>query len=160
MLCSHADRPTTSCADRSHFADCIEPAIRGRRLSPSVAVARSWTGWGGVEDVRYRPAVIDDVPVVATMLGEAAVWRPDKPTPTGDEVMADQRYAMYATGWPRTGVRYAPLRVAQIGAGSVARRLHMTTSGWSSFTGSHALKTPSRLNPHRSATLCERSLSR
>ena len=74
--------------------------------------------------------------------------------------MADQRYAMYATGWPRTGVRYAPLRVAQIGAGSVARRLHMTTSGWSSFTGSHALKTPSRLNPHRSATLCERSLSR
>ena len=28
--------------------------------------------------------------------------------------MADQRYAMYATGWPRTGVRYAPLRVAQI----------------------------------------------
>ena len=35
------------------------------------------------------------------MLGEAAVWRPDKPTPTGDEVMADPRYAMYLTGWPR-----------------------------------------------------------
>lgn len=37
------------------------------------------------------------------MLGEAAVWRPDKPTPTGDEVMADPRYAMYLTGWPRPG---------------------------------------------------------
>ena len=37
------------------------------------------------------------------MLGEAAVWRPDKPTPTADEVMADPRYAMYLTGWPRHG---------------------------------------------------------
>ena len=37
------------------------------------------------------------------MLGEAAVWRPDKPTPTGDEVMADPRYAMYLAGWPRAG---------------------------------------------------------
>jgi len=37
------------------------------------------------------------------MLGEAAVWRPDKPTPTGDEVMADPRYARYLTGWPRQG---------------------------------------------------------
>ena len=37
------------------------------------------------------------------MLGEAAVWRPDKPTPTADEVMADSRYAMYLTGWPRKG---------------------------------------------------------
>ncbi len=37
------------------------------------------------------------------MLGEAAVWRPDKPTPTGDEVLADPRYAMYLTGWPRPG---------------------------------------------------------
>ena len=37
------------------------------------------------------------------MLGEAAVWRPDKPTPTGDEVMADPRYAMYLAGWPRRG---------------------------------------------------------
>lgn len=37
------------------------------------------------------------------MLGEAAVWRPDKPTPTADEVMADPRYAMYLTGWPRPG---------------------------------------------------------
>lgn len=37
------------------------------------------------------------------MLGEAAVWRPDKPTPTGDEVLADPRYEMYLTGWPRPG---------------------------------------------------------
>jgi ribosomal protein S18 acetylase RimI-like enzyme len=37
------------------------------------------------------------------MLGEAAVWCPDKPTPTADEVMADPRYAMYLTGWPRQG---------------------------------------------------------
>src|SRR3954447_21182447 len=37
------------------------------------------------------------------MLGEAAVWRPDKPTPTGDEVLANPRYAMYLAGWPRQG---------------------------------------------------------
>ena len=37
------------------------------------------------------------------MLGEAAVWRPDKPTPTADEVMADPWYAMYLDGWPRHG---------------------------------------------------------
>ena len=37
------------------------------------------------------------------MLGEAAVWRPEKPTPTADEVMADPRYAMYLAGWPRQG---------------------------------------------------------
>jgi GNAT superfamily N-acetyltransferase len=35
------------------------------------------------------------------MLGEAAVWRPEKHTPTADEVMADPRYAMYLAGWPR-----------------------------------------------------------
>ena len=37
------------------------------------------------------------------MLGEAAVWRPDKPTPTAEQVMADPRYALYLTGWPRPG---------------------------------------------------------
>lgn len=37
------------------------------------------------------------------MLGEAAVWRPDKPTPTGDEAMADPRYALYLAGWQRQG---------------------------------------------------------
>lgn len=37
------------------------------------------------------------------MLGEAAVWRPDKPTPTAEQVMADPRYAPYLAGWPRHG---------------------------------------------------------
>lgn len=37
------------------------------------------------------------------MLGEAAVWRPDKPTPTADQVLADPRYAMYLAEWPRHG---------------------------------------------------------
>jgi ribosomal protein S18 acetylase RimI-like enzyme len=56
-----------------------------------------------VNDVRCRPAGPGDFPFLATMLGEAAVWRPDKPTPTGDEVLADPRYAMYLDGWPRPG---------------------------------------------------------
>jgi GNAT superfamily N-acetyltransferase len=56
-----------------------------------------------VEDVRCRPAGIEDFAFLAMMLGEAAVWRPDKPTPTPDEVMADPRYARYLTGWPRPG---------------------------------------------------------
>jgi GNAT superfamily N-acetyltransferase len=50
-----------------------------------------------------RPATVDDFTFLATMLGEAAVWRPDKPTPTGEEVLADPRYTMYLTGWPRPG---------------------------------------------------------
>jgi ribosomal protein S18 acetylase RimI-like enzyme len=56
-----------------------------------------------VNDVRYRPAEADDFPFLATMLGEAAVWRPDKPTPTGEQVIADPRYEMYLAGWPRQG---------------------------------------------------------
>jgi ribosomal protein S18 acetylase RimI-like enzyme len=56
-----------------------------------------------VENVRCRPAGVDDFAFLATMLGEAAVWRPDKPTPTGDEVLANPRYAMYLAGWPRPG---------------------------------------------------------
>jgi GNAT superfamily N-acetyltransferase len=56
-----------------------------------------------VGDVHCRLAGVEDVPFLARMLGEAAVWRPDKPTPTGDEVMADPRYAMYLRGWPRPG---------------------------------------------------------
>lgn len=56
-----------------------------------------------MENVHCRPAEVEDLPFLATMLGEAAVWRPDKPTPTADEVMADPRYAMYLTGWPRQG---------------------------------------------------------
>lgn len=37
------------------------------------------------------------------MLGEAAVWRPDKATPTAEQVMTDPRYALYLAGWPRQG---------------------------------------------------------
>ena len=58
---------------------------------------------GCVEDVQCRPAGVEDFAFLATMLGEAAVWRPDKPTPTAEQVMADPRYAMYLTGWPRQG---------------------------------------------------------
>ena len=47
--------------------------------------------------------MVEDFAFLATMLGEAAVWRPDRPTPTGDQVLADPRYAMYLTGWPRQG---------------------------------------------------------
>lgn len=53
--------------------------------------------------IRCRPAKAEDYTFLATMLGEAAVWRPDKPTPTADEVMADPRYALYLAGWPRPG---------------------------------------------------------
>lgn len=56
-----------------------------------------------MNDVRYRAAEADDLPFLATMLGEAAVWRPDKPTPTGEQVIADPRYEMYLAGWPRQG---------------------------------------------------------
>lgn len=56
-----------------------------------------------MEDVQCRPAGGEDFPFLATMLGEAAVWRPDKPTPTAEQVMDDPRYAMYLTGWPRQG---------------------------------------------------------
>ena len=56
-----------------------------------------------MKDVRFRPAAAEDFTFLATMLGESAVWRPDKPTPTGDQVLADPRYAMYLAGWPRRG---------------------------------------------------------
>ena len=56
-----------------------------------------------MKDVRCRPAGAEDFTFLATMLGEAAVWRPDKPTPTAVQVMADPRYALYLAGWPRQG---------------------------------------------------------
>jgi GNAT superfamily N-acetyltransferase len=56
-----------------------------------------------VDEIRCRPAGTEDVAFLATMLGEAAVWRPDKPTPTAEQVMADPRYSMYLAGWPRQG---------------------------------------------------------
>jgi ribosomal protein S18 acetylase RimI-like enzyme len=57
----------------------------------------------GVQEVRYRAAGASDVAFLAAMLGEPAVWRPDKPSPTGDEILEDPRYAMYLAGWPRPG---------------------------------------------------------
>lgn len=56
-----------------------------------------------MSEVPCREAAIEDFPFLATMLGEAAVWRPDKYTPTAEEVMADPRYSMYLDGWPRAG---------------------------------------------------------
>ena len=56
-----------------------------------------------MNDVRIRRAAAEDFTFLATMLGEAAVWRPDKPTPTADQVLADRRYALYLSGWPREG---------------------------------------------------------
>src|SRR4051795_10975197 len=56
-----------------------------------------------VNELRCRPAGTEDFDFLATMLGEAAVWRPDKPTPTAEQVMADERYARYLAGWPRQG---------------------------------------------------------
>jgi GNAT superfamily N-acetyltransferase len=56
-----------------------------------------------MDEIRCRRAASEDFTFLATMLGEAAVWRPDKPTPTAEQVMADPRYARYLTGWPRPG---------------------------------------------------------
>jgi ribosomal protein S18 acetylase RimI-like enzyme len=56
-----------------------------------------------VGDVRCRTAEVEDFAFLASMLGEAAVWRPDKLTPSGDQVLANPRYAMYLDGWPRHG---------------------------------------------------------
>jgi GNAT superfamily N-acetyltransferase len=56
-----------------------------------------------MNEIWCRPTGTEDFTFLATMLGEAAVWRPDKPTPTADQVMADPRYALYLAGWPRRG---------------------------------------------------------
>ena len=53
--------------------------------------------------MRYRVAGAEDIEFLATMLGEAAVWRPDKPSPTGPEALADPHYGLYLEGWPRPG---------------------------------------------------------
>ena len=56
-----------------------------------------------MEDVRCRLAGAEDFTFLATMLGESAVWRPDKPKPAAEQVLADPRYARYLAGWPRQG---------------------------------------------------------
>jgi len=60
-------------------------------------------GLDQVNELRCRPAGTEDFTFLATMLGEAAVWRPDKATPTAEQVMADPRYSLYLAGWPRQG---------------------------------------------------------
>jgi ribosomal protein S18 acetylase RimI-like enzyme len=56
-----------------------------------------------MNEVRFRPAAAGDFAFLATMLGEAAMWRPDEPTPSADEVLADPSLEMYLAGWPRHG---------------------------------------------------------
>ncbi len=88
--------------ERSRHPRLPPPPARGLDLSrgrPAVAPA----GLAGWDRCSCRPAEADDVGFLATMLGEAAVWRPEKRTPTGEEVMADPRYEMYLRGWPRPG---------------------------------------------------------
>ena len=77
-----------------------------------------------MKDVRVRPAAAEDFTFLATMLGEAAVWRPDKPTPTADQVLADRRYALYLAGWPRQG-----------DYGLVAEQEGPVGAAWRSVTG-------------------------
>ena len=89
------------------------PAIWGSLDLASVSTSRMvWQGLAtgepsakllDMKGVQYRSAGPLDFTFLATMLGEAAVWRPDKPTPTADQVLADPRYSMYFAGWPRPG---------------------------------------------------------
>jgi ribosomal protein S18 acetylase RimI-like enzyme len=80
-----------------------------------------------VKDVRLRLATAEDIAFLATMLGEAAVWRPDKPTPTADQVLADPRYAMYLAGWPRQG-DYGLVAEQEIPVGAAWYRTFTETS--------------------------------
>ena len=85
--------------------DSLSNPDRGEAVERAVVAhaARGAVGLTQVEDVRCRPAGAEDFTFLATMLGEAAVWRPDKPTPTADQVLANPRYALYLAGWPRQG---------------------------------------------------------
>lgn len=56
-----------------------------------------------MNELRCRQAGKADLTFLATMLGEAAVWRPDKPAPTAEQVMADPLYELYLAGWPKQG---------------------------------------------------------
>jgi GNAT superfamily N-acetyltransferase len=77
----------------------------GRDEAPVLArlADRRTAGTRLVSNVLFRPVAAEDFTFLATMLGEAAVWRPDKPTPTADQVLADPRYSLYLSGWPRQG---------------------------------------------------------
>jgi GNAT superfamily N-acetyltransferase len=95
--------PAAQRARREHYADRLGD---GRGVVRAPLVAHALDGAAGltrVNEIRCRPAGTEDFTFLATMLGEAAVWRPDKPTPTAEQVMADPRYALYLAGWPRQG---------------------------------------------------------
>jgi len=70
---------------------------------PGLATGKPSAKLLNMKDVQYRSAGPEDFTFLASMLGEAAVWRPDKPTPTAGQVLADPRYSMYLVGWPRLG---------------------------------------------------------
>lgn len=53
--------------------------------------------------VALRPAGPVDAAFLTEMLVAAAFWRPDGPTGTVDEVMAEPQFAHYIAGWPRPG---------------------------------------------------------
>jgi len=81
-------------------------ATNGEGVMRTSLVAPALDGPAGltfVNELWCRPAGTEDLNFLATMLGEAAVWRPEKPTPTAEQVMADPRYALYLTGWQRQG---------------------------------------------------------
>jgi len=80
-----------------------------------------------MEEVRFRSAGFEEFNFLATMLGEAAVWRPDKPTPTADQVLADPRYSMYLAGWPRPG-DYGLIAEQGVPVGAAWYRTYTTAS--------------------------------
>src|SRR5882762_9403672 len=84
----------------------LASGILGSRVRQGTTHMPALYGTAGlvrVNELRCRTAGTEDFSFLATMLGEAAVWRPDKPTPTAEQVMADPRYALYLAGWPRQG---------------------------------------------------------
>jgi ribosomal protein S18 acetylase RimI-like enzyme len=92
------DRITTNPAARAR------PPRQVEKVPESPDVDRSPNCWTDLmNDVGIRPAAVEDFTFLATMLGEAAVWRPDKATPTAEQVLADRHYALYLAGWPRQG---------------------------------------------------------
>jgi ribosomal protein S18 acetylase RimI-like enzyme len=68
------------------------------------------------------------------MLGEAAVWQPDKPTPTAREVMSNPRYAMYLAGWPRHG-DYGLVAEQEVPLGAAWYRTYTEMSHGHGFVG-------------------------
>jgi hypothetical protein len=96
-----------------------------------------------VEDVQCRPAGVDDFPFLATMLGDAAVWRPDKPTPSADQVMADPRYAIAR---PTTSAwRTAIVRIRRVIYRTPGKR--SWTAPWSWSTKSSMSAPPGQFSP-------------